>query len=72
MMASSSILSESVESRQFRGRIIVRRFTDQLVGTNDLEQLTIAAQEDEQRQERLEEEERRRQLFQDTADDEPS
>lgn len=72
MATSNSTLVHSVEAQRFEGRVIVRRFTDQLVGTNELERLTKAAQEEKEREEKLKEEKRLRQLFDDTADNQPS
>lgn len=43
-MESSSRLDDDPEAQILEGRVIIRRFTDQLKGSDDLERSTKAAQ----------------------------
>ena len=61
-----------VDAHRFEGRIIVRRFTDQLTGSDELERSTKAAQEEIDEDERTEEQRRLRLLYEDSSGDDTS
>ncbi|KAF4961385.1 hypothetical protein FSARC_10201 [Fusarium sarcochroum] len=56
------------EGRLVQGKILIRRFTDELMGANDLEQSTIAAQAEIEEEEEKENNSRLRHLFDDSPD----
>lgn len=75
-MASSTVLNmtpsndfqDALGDRTFEGRLIVRRFTDQLTGSDPLVRSTQAAQlELEAEEEEAEEQQQLERLFQDSA-----
>lgn len=53
------------EAEILEGRVLIRRFTDQLEGADDLEQSTQAAQAEIEEQEAAEERRRLQQYFED-------
>ena len=57
-MADTNSLFNDLEDERLTGRVVTRRFTDQLTGSNTLEQLTIAAQAESDEEEKLEEQRR--------------
>lgn len=62
-MTDSNLPFNDLEDERNVGRVITRRFTDQLTGSNTLEQLTIAAQAESDEEEELEEHRRLRLLI---------
>ncbi|KAJ3576263.1 hypothetical protein NPX13_g3754 [Xylaria arbuscula] len=62
-MASTSPIFDDAEERRLEGRVIIRRFTDQLTGADELEQSTIAAQEEIDKEEELAELKRLKLLY---------
>ncbi|RYC65181.1 hypothetical protein CHU98_g1062 [Xylaria longipes] len=56
------------EAERFEGRVIIRRFTDELVGANELERSTKAAQVEVDEEEKIEERKRIRLLYEDPED----
>ena len=56
------------ETTETMSTTIVRRFTDQLDGTTDLERATISAQEKQDTEEELALDHRLRSYYEDTAD----
>lgn len=67
-MASTSAADDVLEARRFEGRVIIRRFTDELTGADELERSTRAAQEDIDKEEELEEAKRLRMLYDDPSE----
>ncbi|KAK5630513.1 hypothetical protein RRF57_006228 [Xylaria bambusicola] len=67
-MSSPSPLFDDLEARRIEGRVIIRQFTDQLAGTDELEQSTKAAQEEIDKEEELEEIKRLKFLYESSAD----
>ncbi|KAK3350268.1 hypothetical protein B0T25DRAFT_263212 [Lasiosphaeria hispida] len=59
----ASPLPHDVTTREFEGRILVRRFTDQLPGDNELERQTKAAEAEMEEEEEAEEHRRLKQLY---------
>ena len=62
-MTDTNLPFNDLEDERLMGRVITRRFTDQLTGSSRLEQLTIAAQAESDEEEELEEHRRMRLLF---------
>ncbi len=62
-MDSHSPPLDDLEARRLEGRVIIRRFTDQLTGVDELEQSTKAAQEEIDNEEELEEIKRLKLLY---------
>jgi hypothetical protein len=62
-MANLTSPANDHEDERFEGRLIARRFTDQLTGANTLEQLTKAAQAESDEEEEREEHRRLRLLY---------
>lgn len=54
-MADTNSPFNDLEDERLMGRVVTRRFTDQLTSSNTLEQLTIAAQAESDEEEELEE-----------------
>ncbi|KAI3339974.1 hypothetical protein F4824DRAFT_453748 [Ustulina deusta] len=71
-MASPSPPLDDLEARRLEGRVIIRRFTDQLTGVDELEQSTKAAQEEIDNEEELEEIRRLKLLYESPADNSTS
>ena len=71
MNHSNSPFSYLEEERQV-GRIITRRFTDELTGSSTLEQLTITAQEESDDEAELEEQRRLMRLIEGPEDSDVS
>lgn len=67
-MASTNPVFGGLEARRLEGRVIIRRFTDQLTGADELEQSTIAAQEEMDKEEELAEIKRLKLLYESPAD----
>ncbi|KAI1122777.1 hypothetical protein F5Y10DRAFT_253233 [Nemania abortiva] len=68
-MASPGPSEDDREAERFEGRVIIRRFTDQLTGTDELERSTRAAQEEIDKEEELEEAKRLKLLYETPVDD---
>ena len=62
-MADTNLPFNDLEDERLMGRVVTRRFTDQLTGSNTLEQLTIEAQAESDEEEELEEHQRLRLIF---------
>ncbi|TGJ83183.1 hypothetical protein E0Z10_g5585 [Xylaria hypoxylon] len=67
-MDSPIPLLDDMEAQRFEGKMIVRRFTDQLTGSDELERSTKAAQEEIDKEEELEEIRRLKLLYESPAD----
>ncbi|KAI8947805.1 hypothetical protein F4801DRAFT_559346 [Xylaria longipes] len=67
-MTSPSSTVDVFEAERFEGRVIIRRFTDELVGANELERSTKAAQVEVDEEEKIEERKRIRLLYEDPED----
>jgi hypothetical protein len=66
-MASPNPPPDVLEAQRFEGRIIIRRFTDQLTGADELERSTKAAQAEIDKEEETEEQRRLKLLYEDLA-----
>jgi hypothetical protein len=62
-MADSNFPSDVLEVERIEGRLITRRFTDDLTGSNTLERLTKAAQAESDEEQEIENESRVRLLY---------
>jgi hypothetical protein len=62
-MTNSNFPSDILEVERIEGRLITRRFTDELTGSNTLERLTKAAQAESDEEQELENESRVRLLY---------
>ncbi|KAI0809846.1 hypothetical protein GGR55DRAFT_689098 [Xylaria sp. FL0064] len=67
-MANPTSLLDELETKKLEGRVIIRRFTDQLAGANELERSTKAAQEEIEKEDELEETRRLKVLYESPAD----
>ncbi|KAI0537931.1 hypothetical protein GGR58DRAFT_469946 [Xylaria digitata] len=67
-MAGPNPPPDDLEAQRFEGRMIIRRFTDQLTGADELERSTKAAQEEIDKEEELEETRRLKLLYENPAD----
>ncbi|KAI0151598.1 hypothetical protein GGR57DRAFT_513917 [Xylariaceae sp. FL1272] len=68
-MAGPGRTLEGLQCRRFEGRVIIRRFTDQMPGTDELERSTKAAQADAEEEEDLERRRQMRLLYADLEDE---
>ena len=66
-MESPNPLPDVLEAETFEGRIIIRRFTDQLTGADELERSTKAAQAEIDEEKETEEQRRLKLLYEDPA-----
>ncbi|KAI3316662.1 hypothetical protein HD806DRAFT_517086 [Xylariaceae sp. AK1471] len=71
-MATPTLLLDVLEAQRFEGRVVIRRFTDELTGADELERSTKAAQEERDEEEELEEARRLRLLYEGPADNSTS
>ncbi|KAF2967369.1 hypothetical protein GQX73_g6225 [Xylaria multiplex] len=67
-MTSPNPLPDDLEAQRFEGRMLIRRFTDQLTGVDELERSTKAAQAEIDKEEELEETKRLKLLYENPAD----
>ncbi|KAI1174268.1 hypothetical protein F4777DRAFT_554453 [Nemania sp. FL0916] len=67
-MAGSGPFIDIHEAERFEGRVVIRRFTDQLTGADELERSTKAAQDERDEEEEREQRKRLRHLYEGSED----
>lgn len=66
-MATPTPLTDVIETQRLEGRLIIRRFTDQLTDSDELERSTKAAQAEMDEEEETEEQRRLKALYESPA-----